>query len=91
MCDIIIKSEQLTYEQIQEIDLNAPLVAATNIVKEIVMHSGPGKRYPWGLVCKFKEKDTPCVVTYSSSGGITQLILMQYLKKWIKLDSAIAL
>ena len=76
MCVVIIKSEQLTYEQIQGIGLNVPLVAATNIVKDIKMNSGPGKRYSGGPVCEFKEKDTLCVVTCSSGGSINQFILM---------------
>ena len=76
MCVIIIKSKRLTYEQIQGIDLNVPLVAATNMVKEIEMNSSLRKRYSGGPVCEFKEKDTLCVVTCSSGGSINQFILM---------------
>ena len=61
--------------------MNVPLIVATNIVEEIKMNSDLRKRYLEGPVYKFKDKDVLCIVTYSSGGGMNQLVLMQYLKK----------
>jgi len=78
LCAIIFASETLSAEERLGIDIFADCPEDSTMYNK--ENYGPGKYFPGGPRCTFRNIDLPCYVTCSPKGSITSTILADILK-----------
>ena len=80
MCILIIEGKLPNGSIESGIDFTVTPTGDPNDSDFILKNSGPGKHFPGGPECQFRNKKVPALVRWHESGSITSTILMEALK-----------